>query len=103
MHKETARYLLNMHTLHNANLIRETLPSTLTKPVYYVADRHAHHHQAAETIRVTGTVQRARAAAKAAETRACNKEARAQAAHREVPGAEQRQHRVSSGQQSLSS
>ncbi|KAI0728282.1 hypothetical protein C8Q72DRAFT_875862 [Fomitopsis betulina] len=93
MHKETAHYLLNMHTLHNANLIRETLPSTLTKPVYY----------AAETIRVTGTVQRARAAAKAAETRACNKEARAQAAHREVPGAEQHRDRVSSGQQSLSS
>ncbi|KAH9912209.1 uncharacterized protein B0H18DRAFT_942872 [Fomitopsis serialis] len=76
-HAETPRYLLNMHALHNADLIRETLPRNLTEPQYYLADRQVQHCRIATALRVTGSVRRKQIAAKAAETRARNKEARA--------------------------
>ncbi|EDR05872.1 uncharacterized protein LACBIDRAFT_329329 [Laccaria bicolor S238N-H82] len=42
-HADNARYFINTHALHNANLLRETLPRELTKPVPYFADRRAQH------------------------------------------------------------
>ncbi|KAH9911660.1 uncharacterized protein B0H18DRAFT_892153 [Fomitopsis serialis] len=76
-HAETPRFLLNMHALHNADLVRETLPRNLTEPRYYLADRKAQHRRIATDLRVTGGARRAQAAAKAAQTRIRNKEARA--------------------------
>ncbi|KAF8149045.1 hypothetical protein B0H34DRAFT_628266, partial [Crassisporium funariophilum] len=32
-HTGSARYFINMHTLHNTNLLRQTLPRELTKPI----------------------------------------------------------------------
>ncbi|KAH9835337.1 uncharacterized protein C8Q71DRAFT_870860, partial [Rhodofomes roseus] len=77
-HTDKPRYLLNMHALHNGDLIRETLPRNLTEPKYYIARayRQAKHSQIARGLHLTGTLRRKQAAAKAAETRARNKEAR---------------------------
>lgn len=79
-HSATKRYLLNMHALHNADLIREALPRSLTKPKCYLTDRRARHNQIAGGLRITGTVRCAQAAAKAKQTRERNKEAREAAA-----------------------
>ncbi|KAH9949935.1 hypothetical protein B0H21DRAFT_803620 [Amylocystis lapponica] len=72
-HAPAQRFILNMHALHNAALIRETLPRALTEPKCYVQDRLTKHHEIAAGLRVTGPLQRAQAIAKAAETRARNK------------------------------
>ncbi|KAH9848940.1 hypothetical protein C2E23DRAFT_888770 [Lenzites betulinus] len=76
MHEPTDRYLVNMHALHNAALIRSILPRTLTAPIAYVADREAHHKERSAAMRVSGPLKRAEAQAKAAETRARNKTAK---------------------------
>lgn len=65
-----------MHALHNTALIRETLPRTLTEPKPYLQDRLAKHHEIAAGLRVTGPIQQVQTIAKAAETRARNKEAK---------------------------
>ncbi|KAF8508435.1 hypothetical protein BU17DRAFT_56753 [Hysterangium stoloniferum] len=43
IHADHSWWILNMHALHNAHLIRETLPSDLWKPKYYFHDRLAEH------------------------------------------------------------
>ncbi|KAH9929132.1 hypothetical protein B0H21DRAFT_781150 [Amylocystis lapponica] len=63
-HAPAQRYYLNMHALHNAAFIRETLPRALTEPKPYVQDRLAKHQEIAAGLRTI---------AKAAETRARNK------------------------------
>lgn len=74
-HGPLRRFFLNMHALHNAALIRETLPRHLTKPIPYFEDRHAKHLEFAAQLQVSGPIKRAGAQAKAAETRARNKKA----------------------------
>ncbi|EIW54556.1 uncharacterized protein TRAVEDRAFT_60724 [Trametes versicolor FP-101664 SS1] len=75
-HEPIGRYLLNMHALHNAALIREVLPRELTSPIPYVDDREARHRELAAAMRISGPRKRADAQAKAAETRARNKNAK---------------------------
>ncbi|KAI0073338.1 hypothetical protein K474DRAFT_1649687 [Panus rudis PR-1116 ss-1] len=69
-HTDFDRYLMNMHALHNADLIRQSLPRHLWKPVPYLKDRAASHAQFAEKVREVRPAKRAEAVTKAAETRA---------------------------------
>lgn len=64
-----------MHALHNAHLIRETLPRNLTKPVpvFNAVERRQKHNEWAERLRVTGPKKRKAAKEKAAATRKKNK------------------------------
>ncbi|KAH9947059.1 hypothetical protein B0H21DRAFT_856845 [Amylocystis lapponica] len=75
-HTTAERFLLNMHAIHNAALIRSTLPRYLTKPIPYLQDRHGKHCELAAVLRKTGPVKCAQTVAKAAETRARNKQAK---------------------------
>ncbi|THH15683.1 hypothetical protein EW146_g4834 [Bondarzewia mesenterica] len=68
-HSDNDQYILNMHALHNASLIRETLPRHLTIPKRYFSDRKAKHDEFAVNLRITGPVKRAETAAKAKATR----------------------------------
>ncbi|KAH9942016.1 hypothetical protein B0H21DRAFT_811258 [Amylocystis lapponica] len=77
-HTTAERFLLNMHALHNAALIRETLPRSLTRPKLYIEDRLVKHGEIAAHLRVTGPQKRAQTLAKSAETRARNKAKKAQ-------------------------
>lgn len=68
-----------MHALHNAQLLRETLPRSLTEPQPYLVDRKAKHYELAANLRVTGPLKRAETAAKAKATREKNKKLKASA------------------------
>ncbi|KAI0310177.1 hypothetical protein OF83DRAFT_1088541, partial [Amylostereum chailletii] len=74
-HSNDTRFLINMHAMHNASLIRETLPRTLVEPVPYFKSelRRFKHDKLAEQLRVTGPIKRAATAAKAKATREKNK------------------------------
>ncbi|KAJ6619119.1 hypothetical protein B0H10DRAFT_1947124 [Mycena sp. CBHHK59/15] len=47
MHAVDEHYFLNMHGLHNANLICDTLPGVLTAPQPYLIDRVVNHKELA--------------------------------------------------------
>ncbi|KAF7975164.1 hypothetical protein HWV62_10347 [Athelia sp. TMB] len=76
VHTDDSRFFLNMHALHNADIIRETLPRSQTKPIPYFADRKSEHARSAAALRVTGPAKRAASAAKSAATRLRSKELR---------------------------
>lgn len=69
-HTDNRRYVVNMHALHNANLLRKALPRHLTEPHPYTPDRTAFHSSLAAGLQVSGPAKRAESAAKAAATRA---------------------------------
>lgn len=72
-HSELKQYFINLHALHNAQLLRETLPRSLSEPKYYLPNRRQTHHLAALDLQKTGPEKRAASAAKAAATRVKNK------------------------------
>ncbi|KAJ6595239.1 hypothetical protein DFH09DRAFT_906296, partial [Mycena vulgaris] len=76
-HSEDSRFLLNMHALHNANLIRETLSRHMTQPKPCFLDRRAKHNEFAAKLRETGPEKRAVAQAKAQATKLRNKQDKA--------------------------
>ncbi|EPQ53882.1 hypothetical protein GLOTRDRAFT_106509 [Gloeophyllum trabeum ATCC 11539] len=77
VHRDDDRFILNMHAIHNAALIREILPRPLTTPRHYLhPDRPAKLAEIAEGLRISGPAKRAETAAKAAATRARNKRAK---------------------------
>ncbi|KII82606.1 hypothetical protein PLICRDRAFT_120554, partial [Plicaturopsis crispa FD-325 SS-3] len=77
-HTDDDTYLVNIHALHNAHLIRETLPRHLTMPKPYLANRRTIHDELAEKLRIIGPAKRAESAAKAQATRERNKLAKQQ-------------------------
>ena len=68
-HNPLKRYFLNMHAIHNAVLIRETLPRHLSKPTRYFENRLEKLQEFAGILQLTGPAKRAESAAKAKETR----------------------------------
>ncbi|KAL6302042.1 hypothetical protein BKA93DRAFT_919240 [Sparassis latifolia] len=72
-HTTAERFLLNTHAIHNAALIRQTLPRSLTRPISYLDNRYMKHREIAAGLRESGPIKRAQTAAKAADTRARKK------------------------------
>ncbi|KAJ7165291.1 hypothetical protein C8R46DRAFT_1163680 [Mycena filopes] len=85
-HTEDSRYHLNMHALHNAHLIRETLPRHLTAPKPCFTDRRSKHDEFAAVLREIGPVKRADIVAKTQATKQCNKQDKAE----KLAGAQER-------------
>lgn len=79
-HKDNSRFILNTHGLHNAHLVRETLPRHLTAPKPCFVDRRAKHHQFAAALREVGPEKHAQAIAKGQATKAKNKQDKAEKA-----------------------
>jgi hypothetical protein len=73
-HSPEQRFILNMHALHNAHLIRDILPRSLTEPIPYLQDRAASHGRFAAQLRETGPAKRAETQAKTKATREKNKQ-----------------------------
>lgn len=71
-HADDDYFVINLHGLHNATLLRKILPRSLTAPRPLFEDRKAQHFQIAATLRVTQTEKRARSAAKSKATREAN-------------------------------
>ncbi|KAJ3744278.1 hypothetical protein DFH05DRAFT_1616439 [Lentinula detonsa] len=80
VHAEETRYIINMHALHNAHLIREALPRQLIQPIPSKTDRVAFHKNLSAQLQVSGDEKRAATQAKAAETRKRKKAAQVTAA-----------------------
>ena len=76
VHKNDDRYILNLHALHNADLVREALPRSLVAPVPYFDDRYSKHCDLAAQLRNSNPAKRAAAKAKGQETKRRNKEAK---------------------------
>jgi hypothetical protein len=72
-HEDDGHFVINMHALHNATLLRNILPRHLTAPKPLYTDRIARHHEIAAELRVTQTEKRARTAAKTKATKEANK------------------------------
>ncbi|KAJ7820820.1 hypothetical protein B0H14DRAFT_3089221 [Mycena olivaceomarginata] len=76
-HKEDSRFLVNTHAPHNAHLVRETLPRSLTAPKPCFVDRLAKHSEFASALREVGPEKRAQASARGQATKARNKQEKA--------------------------
>ena len=75
-HGPAKRYFINMHAIHNAELIRRTLPREFSKPKPYYPDRLTKHRELADKAASTNSKRREATAAKQRETRERNKQAR---------------------------
>ncbi|KAI0692911.1 hypothetical protein BC835DRAFT_1520799 [Cytidiella melzeri] len=73
-HGVMQRYFVNMHALHNAALIRNTLPRHFSKPKPFYNDRAAKHQEFADKVSSVNNKRRDAAAAKARDTRARKKQ-----------------------------
>lgn len=72
-HKEDGRYIINLHALHNAHILRETLPRHLVALTHSHPNRRELHDTMAAKLRISGPAKRAETAAKAQATRAKRK------------------------------
>jgi hypothetical protein len=72
-HEDDGHFVINMHALHNASILRKVLPRELTAPKPLYTDRKAHHYKIAAGLRVTQSEKRARTAAKTKATNEANK------------------------------
>ena len=75
LHSNHDIFFINLHALHNAQLIREVLPRNLTKPIPYVIDREEFHYKMAKKLQKRNPKKRAKAKEKAKETRENKKRA----------------------------
>ncbi|KAJ3982098.1 hypothetical protein F5890DRAFT_1416419 [Lentinula detonsa] len=72
-HSDCQQYIVNMHALHNSNLLRDTLPRYLTEPIPLVKDRQQKHQELAAQLRISGPAKRAEIQEKSKQTRKRNK------------------------------
>lgn len=73
-HTAIQRYIINMHSLHNAHLIRTVIPRTLTAPVPYARDRTALHNKLAALLREDHAKKQNEKAKKKSDSRIQNME-----------------------------
>jgi len=73
-HKDDNHFIINMYAIHNATLLRKSLPRYLTAPKALHQNRQIHHAKVAAGLRVNQTAKRARAQEKRKETQARNAE-----------------------------
>ncbi|KAH9927850.1 hypothetical protein B0H21DRAFT_678671, partial [Amylocystis lapponica] len=52
-HTNNTHYILNMHMLHNAALLRKAIPRHLSQPIPYLQNRRAEHDKMAAALRGT--------------------------------------------------
>ncbi|KAJ7813532.1 hypothetical protein B0H14DRAFT_2376772, partial [Mycena olivaceomarginata] len=90
-HSEDNRFILNMHALHNAHLIRETRPRHLTAPKPCFTNRRAKHNEFAATLREIGPAKRAETVAKTQATKQRKKQDKAD----KLAGAQERGNDIS--------
>lgn len=62
LHTNDTHFILNLHALHNAALIRKALPRHLTAPIPYLQDREAEHSKMASSLRTAQNAKRAKEA-----------------------------------------
>ncbi|KAG8914101.1 hypothetical protein FRC01_004225 [Tulasnella sp. 417] len=72
-HTEDSQFVINLHALHNADILRKTLPRRLTQPRPLYSNRREFHASQAARLQVSGPAKRAATQEKAAATRAANK------------------------------
>ncbi|KAF8056083.1 hypothetical protein FPV67DRAFT_1732296 [Lyophyllum atratum] len=72
-HGDDAHYVLNLYALHNAELLRRTLPRQLSVPRPIYDDRKAHHREIAAKLRVSQATKRSTTQAKRKATLAAKK------------------------------
>ncbi|TFK20048.1 hypothetical protein FA15DRAFT_600415 [Coprinopsis marcescibilis] len=68
VHVGDERFFINLHALHNASLIREALPQSLTRPTLIFPDRRKKHDEMAAQLQISGPARRAETQAKRSET-----------------------------------
>ncbi|TEB15367.1 hypothetical protein FA13DRAFT_1876169 [Coprinellus micaceus] len=73
-HAPVDRHVINMHSLHNPHLLRETLPRELTQPIPYCNDNDKFRRDIAVHLRVIGPKKRAATQEKSKATRKRNAE-----------------------------
>lgn len=72
-HSDDRFFIINLHALHNAALLRQTLPRYLTAPKPLHVDRRDFHDKLALELQSTQQAKRDRTKAKSAATRQANK------------------------------
>jgi hypothetical protein len=77
MHAVDDDYFLNMHGIHNAHLIHETLPWKMTIPWPYLSNRLAKHKELAAQLWVSGLARRAETLVRCVRTLQRNNAAKA--------------------------
>ncbi|KAJ3727978.1 hypothetical protein C8R42DRAFT_755961 [Lentinula raphanica] len=74
-HTDDDNFVINMYALHNAMVLRETLPCTLWQPSPLYEDRQARHHEIAVTLATEQGEKRAQTREKTRATKEHNKAA----------------------------
>ncbi|KAF8513305.1 hypothetical protein JB92DRAFT_2830448 [Gautieria morchelliformis] len=73
VHADDAHFIINLHALHNASILREILPRHLTAPTPLHVDSKAFHYEMATKLRVTQEQKHKNSAANSKATRIVNK------------------------------
>lgn len=80
VHNDDTNFIINLHALHNATLLRKFLPRYMTAPRHLFLNRRKRLDELGIQITEQMTVKKAATAAKAAETRRKNNETKAKSA-----------------------
>jgi hypothetical protein len=89
-HVDDEHFVINMHAMHNAHLIRRVLPRDLIRPRHLYKNRVKRHHEMSKGMHSAQTQKRAETVAKAQATRAKNAARKAAKKDAEVQGLKRR-------------